>query len=77
MCTIPDYRKVSNAKIIPRKSKKGLFNPDISFLGLPFYDILTFECKFDRMQHCNKSGTPGIITGFHTLVIISINHQLP
>jgi hypothetical protein len=40
----------SNAKYIPRKSKKDLFNPDISFLVFRFYDILTFEYKFDRMH---------------------------
>jgi|TARA_B100002003_G_C13765154_1_gene379931 hypothetical protein len=43
MCTIPDYQKASNVIIIPLKSKKDLSNPDISFLGLPLYDILTFE----------------------------------
>jgi hypothetical protein len=38
-----DFRVASNAKYIPRKSKKSFPDPDISFLGLPFYDILTFE----------------------------------
>ena len=50
MCTIPDYQKASNTKYIPRKSKKDLFNSDISFLGLPFFEILTFENKFDRIR---------------------------
>jgi len=36
MCNIPDYQNASNAKYIPRKSKKNLFNPDISFVGLNF-----------------------------------------
>ena len=49
-CTIPDWQFARNARIIPRKSKKDLSNPDISFLDLPFYDILTFEYKFDRMH---------------------------
>ena len=31
-----DFRVASNAKIIPRKSKKNLFNPDISFVDLNF-----------------------------------------
>ncbi len=50
MCTIPDYRKVSNSKYIPRKSKKDLFNPKFHFWVFRFYDILTFEYKFDRMH---------------------------
>jgi len=37
-------------KAITWKSKKNLFSPDISFLGLPLFEILTFECKFDIMH---------------------------
>ncbi len=58
--SIFDFRVASNAKIIPRKSKKDLFNSDISFLGLPFYDTLTFERNFDRMHIVISTAHPGI-----------------
>ncbi len=45
-----DFRVASNARILPRKSKKDLFNPNILLFGHPFHDILTFEYKFDRIR---------------------------
>jgi len=47
-------------EIIPRKSKKDLFNSDISFLGLPFYDILTFERKLSKLHIVKNTAHPGI-----------------
>jgi len=44
------FRVASNAKIIPRKSKKSSPNPDIPFLGLQLSAILTFEKKFGKMH---------------------------
>jgi len=60
MCNIPDYQNASNAIYIPRKSKKDLFNPNISFLGLPFYDILTFERKLSKLHIVKNTAHPGI-----------------
>jgi hypothetical protein len=56
MCNIPDFQSASNARIIPRKPKKHLLNSDISFLGFPFYEILTFEKKFDNFHLALCSG---------------------
>jgi len=47
---IPDYQIARNAKIVPRKSKKDLYNPNIIFWIFNFSVILTFEYKFDRMR---------------------------
>jgi hypothetical protein len=47
MRTISDYQKASNARTIPRKSKKNLSNPDITFLGLglsDYFDIYICGC---------------------------------
>tara|TARA_B100000315_G_C14436987_1_gene522883 strand:- start:147 stop:341 length:195 start_codon:yes stop_codon:yes gene_type:complete len=45
-----DFRVASNAKIIPQKIKKDLSDPDISFLGHPFYEILTFESFYVKRR---------------------------
>ncbi len=50
MCNIPDYQTRGMPESFRENQRKTSLIPIFHFWVFRFYEILTFECKFDRMH---------------------------